>query len=619
MPNIHAIKDHFKESKLYVNRVVIAIILVFLLVVALVARLIFLQIYQYDLYKTLSLHNQVRIVPVTPNRGLIFDRQGVLLAENIPVFTLEIIPEQVTDLQATLETISRISPLSENEKKQFLKQVKYKSSSEAIPLRLKLTEKEVAQFSVEKHRLPGVEIAARLTRHYPFGELFAHVLGYVGPISEQEQPNLDKSNYRGTYQIGKTGIERYYEPQLHGQVGYQHVETDAKGRMIRVLKKIPPSPGNDLHLSIDIRLQQIAYQALSQFKGAMVAIEPDSGNVLAMISNPSFDPNLFSQGMDTNTYDQLANSTDRPLFNRAIQAQYPPGSIIKPLVALKALETPAIDTNELIDDPGYYQINNEGRLYRDLIYTHGKRSHGMINLDKALTLSCDAYFFRLAHELGIEQLYEVYTRFGLGKVTGIDTYGESTGLVPSIKWKEKNHNAQWYTGDTLNIGVGQGWLLTTPLQMAQAVSMIANQGQTLTPKLVTNPSSTEQFNSSRSPLSTKKNLDRIIRAMKDVVHTRGGTAHKISHNLSYTIAGKTGTAQVYSLKPDEIYDPQKIKPHLRDHSWFIAFAPVDNPKIALAVLIENKLKKSGSQVAREILDGFFETLNTDKENSNVPS
>ncbi len=614
MTNLHTIKDHFKESKLYVNRVVIAVIIVLLLVLTLLGRLVSLQIYQYDRYKMLSLHNQVRIIPIVPNRGLIFDRHGTLLAENIPVFNLEIIPEQVVNMDKTLSTINAIMPLTETEKQQFSKQLKYKSRSEGIPIRIKLTEEEVAKFSVEKHKLPGVEIAARLIRHYPLQELFAHAIGYTGPINEQELAKANKTNYRGTYHIGKTGIEKFYEETLHGKVGYQHVETDARGRTIRILKHILPTPGSDLYLSLDVGLQQVAHKALQEFKGAIVVIEPKSGHVLTMVSTPSFDPNVFSQGMNQKTYDQLANSPEQPLFNRAIQARYPPGSIIKPLVALKGLETHTIDPQESISDPGWYQINNEGRLYRDLIYTRSKQGHGLVNLEKAIVQSCDTYFFRLAHNLGIDNLYEIYTRFGLGQTTDLDIYGESAGLVPSVKWKKENQNTSWYPGDTLNIGVGQGLLLTTPLQMAHVTATLANRGKLVKPQLVTTIDAGDHLITPAEHLSrpieknllqSADNIQKIIDAMQKVVHMKGGTAHRISRGLPYQVAGKTGTAQVYSLKPDEQYNASKVKSHLRDHSWFIAFAPVEDPQIAFAILIENKYKTSSVDIARILLDGYF--------------
>jgi penicillin-binding protein 2 len=504
-------------------------------------------------------------------------------------------------------------PLTENECYQFSKQLKYKRPNESIPIRLKLTEAEVAKFSVEKHRLPGVEIVAQLIRHYPLGEAIAHALGYVGPISQKDLTEIDAANYRGTHSMGKIGLEKSYETILHGKTGYQHVETDAKGRPIRVLNRIPPKPGADLYLSLDSHLQQSAFEALEGLKGAIVAIDPRTGGVLALISKPSFDPNLFAQGIESKTYRDLQDAPDKPLFNRAIRGQYPPGSTIKPLVALKALELGIVNTRYKIFDPGWYQLNGAGRLYRDWIYHSKRHGHGWVDLEKAMAQSCDTYFFTIAHKLGVDNLHEVFTAFGLGKKTNIDTTGEMAGLAPSPAWKKKVYNEPWYAGDTLNIGIGQGTLLATPLQIAQMTAIIANQGNRFEPRFVASidfqdqkPHQIPDSNlSSPVILNNKEHWKTIIDAMKNVVHMPGSTAYRISHGLTYQMAGKTGTAQVFNLKQNEKYEVNKVKAHLRDHSWFIAFAPVENPEIAIAVLIENKTTKTGADIARIVLDSFF--------------
>lgn len=627
MKNIYTIKDHFKESRLYFRRAIFSMIVVSLLFVVIIIRLIVLQIYQYDLYKTLSLNNQVRLVPIVPKRGLIFDRNGILLAENQPTFSLDIIPERAVDIQKTLDKIDAIIPLTPQERSQFLKKFRYKRNGEGIPLRFHLTEKEVAKLSIERHRLPGVEIVAQLVRHYPQGEAFAHAVGYVGPISEKDLPDLDRANYRGTYYIGKVGLEKSYENILHGKTGYKQVETDAKGRMIRVLNQIAPTSGADLYLSIDAHLQQASFDALEGLKGAVVAIDPNTGEVLAFISKPSFDPNLFSKGIDTKTYRELQNSPDRPLFNRVIRGQYPPGSTVKPLVALEGLETGAINASYQLFDPGWYQLNHTGRLYRGWMYFSKRHGHGWVDLDKAISQSCDTYFFALANRLGVDHLHQIYTTFGLGSTTGIDLIGELPGLAPSEAWKKRVYHEAWYPGDTLNIGIGQGTLLATPLQMAQVAATLANRGKRFSPHLVTAIDFHEGTElQSKAPvelpsvqLKSNHHWQLVLNAMKNVVHLPGGTAYRVSHGLTYQIAGKTGTAQVFNLKQNEKYEVNKVKSHLRDHSWFIAFAPIEKPAIAIAVLVENKHTKAGADIARVVLDNFFKQQATMSHSSTTTS
>jgi penicillin-binding protein 2 len=614
LPNIYAIKDHFKESQLYLNRTITAMVTVFLLLIIIVGRLVFLQIYQHDLYKTLSLNNQVRIMPITPPRGLIFDRNGVLLAENIPAFSLELIPERTANIEETLKAIRTIIPYTDTEERQFYKQLKYKRKNEGIPIRIKLTEEDVAKFSVEKYRFPGVDIVARLIRHYPLGAEFAHALGYIGPINEKELTEIDHANYRGTYYIGKMGVEKFYETALHGKTGYQHIETDAKGRTVRVLNRIPPVPGANLYLSLDVRLQRAASNAFKEYKGAIVAIDPKTGGILAMVSHPSFDPNLFTQGIEATAYHALQSSPERPLFNRAIRGQYAPGSTIKPLVALQALDIGSITPQFRIFDPGWYQLNGTGRLYRDWIFFSKRHGHGTVDLEKAIIQSCDTYFFTIAHKIGIRNLHSIFTRFGLGKHTNIDMIGESSGLVPSSEWKRKVYNEAWYPGDTLNIGIGQGTMLATPLQMAYVAATLANRGKRMAPRmafaidteLTGKPTTLSPVELEAVNLKSAENWEIVLDAMQKVVHSPGGTAYRITPGLQYQIAGKTGTAQVFNLKQNEKYEVNKVKVHLRDHSWFIGFAPVEDPQIAIAVIIEHYDKtKPGSVISRTVLDSFF--------------
>lgn len=613
MPNLHTLKDHFRETHLYLNRTVIAAYSILIVFLSLIARLIFLQFSEYEWYSTLSLNNQVRIVPIHPARGLIFDRKGVCLADNAPAFSLELTPALTPHIPETLLHLSTLLKLTDSEKRTFYKQLKLKHTHESVPIRLKLTEEEVATFIMEKHRFPGVEIVARLIRHYPLGAKAAHAIGYIGPINEQELETLDLSNYRGTYHIGKTNIEKYYESILHGQIGYQHIETDARGRMIRVLKRIPPKPGKNLHLSLDSRLQAAAFDALGDLNGVIVALDPKTGEILALVSKPSFEPELFTQGIDSATYEALRTAPDRPLFNRAITGQYPPGSIVKPFIALHALEQGTITPQFSLYDPGWYQLNGHGRLYRDWIYLSKKHGHGSVDVEKAIMQSCDTYFFALAHKLGIHALHTIYTQIGFGKLTDIDMSGERTGLAPSAEWKKRTKKEPWHAGDTLNVGIGQGYMLTTPLQVAQAAAILANKGHYYKTHIVQATSETEQtpipiIRQPSTPIALQhsEHWDLVIRAMQKVVHTPGGTAYRISHGLKYTLAGKTGTAQVFNLKQNEKYEVHKLKTQLRDHSWFMGFAPVEDPEIAIAVLVENKYKTSGADIARIILDHFFE-------------
>lgn len=613
MSKLFTIKDHFKESQLYLNRTVAATVVVLALFILLASRLAFLQIHQHDIYKTLSLNNQIRIVPITPPRGLIFDRNGKILADNVPAFSLELTPERTENIAETVSAVQQILSLSEQDLQNFYKQLKYKRKNEGIPLRIKLTEEEVAKFSVEKHHFSGVDVVARLIRHYPQAENFAHVLGYIGPISEKDLETIDNVAYRGTYAMGKTGVEKYYEQSLHGKIGYQHIETDAKGRTIRVLNRIPPTPGTNLYLGIDSDLQMKAYEALGEFKGAVVAMDPTTGEILAMVSKPSFDPNRFAEGIEASLYRALQDSPDRPLFNRAVRGQYPPGSTIKPLVALQALDLNYITPQFGLFDPGWYQLRAGGRLYRDWMFFSKKHGHGWVDLEKSLMESCDTYFFTIAHKMGIKHLHDIYTRFGLGKPTGIDMPGEASGLVPNAEWKLQHRKEDWYAGDTLNVGIGQGMMLATPVQMSQVAAMLANRGHLVSPRVLSTldrplqPNNIEQLSdSSELQLQQPEHWEHIIRGMQRVVDSPSGTAFRAMQGIRYSLAGKTGTSQVFNLKQNEKYEVSKIKDHLRDHSWFIAFAPVDNPKIAIAVLVENKLKKSGAHVAREILDHYFQ-------------
>jgi len=607
MPVLFKLKDHFKENQLYFNRVFAISVGASILLFVLLARLFFLQVYHHDTYATLARNNQVRMISVTPTRGLIYDRNGVLLANNTPNFSLEISPSRVKDLDELITRLSNTISITDSDIKAFHKQRKYKSRFENIAIKNRLTEEEVAAFSIEKYQFPEVEVAANLSRHYPLGPAFAHVIGYTGPLSEQDLTQIDIAKYRGTSVIGKSGLEKFYENILHGTSGYEQVETDARGRLIRPLEQIPSVPGNNLYLSIDSKLQLLAYDALQNNKGAVVAMDVKTGDILAMVSKPSFDPNLFVKGIAQETYDKLHKDKERPLFNRAVRGQYSPGSTVKPIVALQALDHNVITTSTQYNDPGYYQLHADGRLFRDWL----PEGHGLISLENALAESCTTFFYFVADKLGIERMHDIFTRFGLGQSTNIDTEGEAIGISASTAWKRKVKRQGWYQGETLITGIGQGYTLVTPIQMVGVASAIANRGIRLQPSLVKAQQSENQTLTAREPiyqpqvqLRNPQHWDSIIKGMEKVIKSPNGTAHWIdSPRMKYTMAGKTGTVQVFGIKQDETYEANKIKASLRDHSWFIAFAPVENPQIAVAVILEHS--KGSPMIARKVLDAYF--------------
>jgi penicillin-binding protein 2 len=608
MPVLFRLKDHFKENRLYLSRSVAVMVGATILLSVLVCRLFYLQVYHHATYVTLARNNQVRMISIAPTRGLIFDRNGVLLADNIPDFSLEISPNMVKDLDGLIERLAKIIKISEADIKSFHKQRRYKGRFERVAVRNKLTEEEVAAFSIEKYKFPEVDIHANLTRMYPFGEAFAHVLGYTGLLSEHDLAHIDPAKYRGTNVIGKYGIEKFYENTLRGNAGYEQVETDARGRMIRNLEQIAPTAGNNIYLSIDSKLQMAAYDALQNNKGAVVAIDTKTGGVLAMVSKPSFDPNLFVRGIPQDIYKKLQSDKERPLFHRAIRGQYAPGSTVKPLVTIKALETNVISTKTKFFDQGFYQIHAEGRMYRDWNKDGGR---GWISVEQALTESCSTFFYFVADKLGIDRMHEVFTQFGLGSATHIDIDGEASGIAPSQAWKRKVKRQSWFQGETLITGIGQGYTLVTPLQMAEVASTIANRGVRMQPTLMKATQAPDQsitetkaINLTPIKLSQDEHWEIVIGAMEKAITDPRGTAHwSYRPRPKYTIAGKTGTTQVYGIKQDEEYDADKIKASLRDHKWFIAFAPVENPEIAVAVLIENNV--GSPMVARKVFDAYF--------------
>lgn len=597
------LKDQKQERQLLVTRSMTAFVIISILFILIGVRLGYLQIVAHNKYTTLAENNRVKLVPIAPNRGLIYDRNGVLLAENMPAYTLEIIPERVNDLAATIEALSRIITITDEDQTNFYKTLKRKRRFQGVPLRYHLSETELANFAEQRHLFPGVEVNAGLVRTYLYPALTAHAIGYVGRINEQEMETIDKSNYSATQYIGKVGVEKYYESQLHGTVGYQQIEVNAAGRIVRTLEYHPPQPGGDLYLSLDINLQRVAQTALGEKRGAVVAIEPRTGEVLAFVSNPTFNSNLFIQGIDYHNYQALRDAPERPLYNRALIGQYPPASTVKPLIGLYALENNFIDTEKNISDPGWFQLPNSKHRYRDW------RAHGFVNMSTAIEVSCNVYFYRLAHQMGIRHLSQSLMQFGYGQPTGIDMPGEGKGLVPTPEWKEGLNGEPWYAGETVVAGVGQGYTLATPLQLAHAVATLANNGERVRPhlgkKIVYPDNRVTEIEPEiihQIPIKDPQNWEFMRTAMQQVTHGGRGTAVGIGRTSPYRIAGKTGTAQVYNLRGGK-YNENRVAKHLRDHKFFIAYAPADNPQIAVAVLVENDVGQTA--IARMVMDYYL--------------
>ncbi len=603
------IKDIHLEAKIFSRRLLLGVILVFGLSLLLTARLAWLQILDFDHYSDLALQNRVKISPLAPSRGLIYDRNGVLLAENIPSYNLEITPEEISDMPSLLKRLQQLLSLEESDLNRFRKQVARSPAFESIPLLTNLSDQQLALFEVSRHNYPGVEVLATLQRHYPEKELFAHLLGYVGRINEAELEKIDPINYRGTTHIGKLGIEQQYESLLHGQSGLQSREVNSHGRPIRVLDEERPTEGDSIVLTLDRDLQQVAYDALGDESGAIVAMDPRTGEVLAMVSRPSYDPNLFVHGISTKDYSALTSNVETPLINRAIRGQYPPGSTIKPLTALAGLENNTIDPATKYFARPFYQIKGQERKYRDWKRT----GHGWVNVVDALAVSSDVYFYDMAHRLGIDKMAEMYDQFGMGSITGIDLPGEKTGILPSREWKKKRQNIAWYPGETLIVGIGQGYMLTTPLQLANFTSCIAMRGGCREPHLLKTQLSKEAGKQDLTTegwqieLKNERNWDHIIEGMINVMHAPNGTARRSAADAEYKIAGKTGTAQVFSLEEDERYNADELARDLHDHALFVAFAPAENPQIAVSVIVEHGGggSSTAAPVARQVLDAWL--------------
>lgn len=605
-----SIKNHYREIQLVTRRTMLMMVIICTLVALLVARLAYLQIYKNELYTTLSTQNAIDLIPVEPTRGLIYDRNGILLAENVPVFSLDIIPQQVNNLETTLANLRKIIDISDDDITQFKKQLKQRRRFDEIPLKLRLTDQEVARFAENQYRFPGVLVKGRLMRHYPFGEAFSHVLGYVGRINAQELNEIDQVNYSASHYIGKLGIEKYYEDELHGQVGYEEVENDASGKAIRTIKTINGEPGRNLYLTLDSKLQLEAEKALMSKRGAVVAIQPETGQVLAMVSQPGFDPSMFVLGISQQDYQALQKSEDKPLYDRALRGLYPLASTIKPYLALEGLQSGTVTEDYTIWDTGTFKLPNSSHIFHDW----KKHGHGHVNLPRAITVSCDIYFYNLAAKMGIQRMAEILKQFGYGALTGIDLEGELPGNVPTPEWKQKARGMRWYPGDTIISSIGQGDMQATPLQLANAVAAMANHGKRFMPYLLLGAQLPGQAYEVEQPielesvkLADDKYWDIVIKAMQEVVTSQEGTGYAtFGHNYGYTIAGKTGTAAVARRRVADEEDKQdKMPEKLRDHRLFIAFAPIDHPKIALAIVTENS--NIAIETAKDILDYYLGT------------
>ena len=625
MPEPLALKDHTSESQIFFTRAVVGFGLILLLSLVLIGRLFYLQVIEHKVYATLSDKNRIQVQPVPPTRGLIYDRNGRLLADNIPSYTLTITIERVHNLDKTLEKIQSIIGLSDDDIDAFKKRLKRRQRPfEAVPLLFKLTQRQIAKIGVNEYALPGVSIEASLIRHYPLGKLMAHAVGSVRRITEADARRLDPVAYSGIDDIGKRGVEKYYERALLGKVGYERVETDARGKIIKILDETKPVPGNNLVLTVDASLQQAASDALGDRRGAVVAMNPRTGGILALVSKPSYDPNLFVTGIDYKTYEALRDSPNTPLFNRAIQGQYEPGSTIKPFLGIAGLASGVITPQYTIHDPGWFKLPNSDRLYRDWSWrpgedgTNGTGGQGDVDLERAIYRSVNVYFYNLAVKLGIDRIHQYLAMFGFGEDTALDLPEARSGLLPSKAWKLKTRHQDWFPGDTVNVGIGQGNILVTPLQLVTAVSMIANRGKAIAPHMLMTGSDLE----AASPVPRLADINDVppwvwklvTKSMMDVVHRgdmgwgENGTAWAyIGRDIPYHMAGKSGTAQVVGIAQGKEYDGSELSERERKHAWFIAFAPAENPVIAVCALVENGGGGSeyAAPVVRKVIDHYL--------------
>lgn len=615
MKNLYQSKNLKAFFILFKNRAVFMLFFALVLMITLALRAYFIQVIQYEHYVTESDNNRIQLKAIPPVRGKIYDRKGRILAGNNLNYNLGITVEYSENIDKTLASIKELIEISDHDLKKFTKARKHSRAYEPVILRHKLNEIEVAKISVNQHRLGGVEILTQYDRYYKHAKSFTHVLGYVGRINKEELLSVDKGNYKLTNHIGKTGVEKSYEDILHGTAGYKKIETDSHGEILRTIEVNPSTSGANLYLTIDADLQELAHELMLGKRGSIIAIDPKNFEILTMLSSPGYDTNLFVNGISHKDYAELTNSIDLPLFNRSLNGKYPPGSTVKPFLGLGGLELGVVGKQDRVSCRGYYQIKNTKRKFRDW----KKSGHGHTNIKKAITQSCDVYFYNLAYKTGIDQIKPYLNNFGFGRKTKIDLPFESKGFIPSKAWQKQQPEPKWNPGETLNVGIGQGKLQITPLQIAYATAALANYGKTYQPRVVyqiqqanTNPRNLNlpeenpKILDEEVPIKQIKNWHHVIDSMEDVIHSSRGTARRIT-TQAYQIAGKTGTAQVFSVKQNETYDEKKLSERLHDHALFIAFAPVQNPKIALVVIVENG-KHGGSTaapIAKSIMDKYL--------------
>ncbi|EMX0223766.1 penicillin-binding protein 2 [Vibrio fluvialis] len=609
------IRDYLAEARLFRNRAVVSFVGIVLMMGILVANLYNIQVNQYQDYKTRSNDNRIKVVPIAPNRGLIYDRNGVLLAENRPVFSLEIIPEKVKNMDETIARLQQILTITPEQIAAFEKERRQTRRFNSVPLLTQLTEEEVAKFSVQQYKYPGVSVSANLKRYYPYGEVLTHVIGYVSRINDRDIERLvregKEANYQATRDIGKLGIERYYEDLLHGEAGYQEVEVNSRGRVIRTLKYVPPTPGKDIVLNLDIKLQLYVHSLFNGRRGSAVVLDPKDNGVLAMVSSPSYDPNAFVHGISGKEYSELLNDKDRPLVNRTTLGIYPPGSTVKPFIAVSALEEGVITPNTTRNDPGYWHIpNSKTRPFRDWL----RWGHGKVDIIKALEESVDTFFYQIAYDMGIDRLSDWMMKFGFGDYTGIDITEESKANMPTRDWKMARHRTPWYQGDTIPVGIGQGYWTATPMQLAKATSVLVHHGKVIAPHLLRSTiNNGEEFSTQKEteyvtypPITgvPDKYWNMAIEGMYLVNHGKRGTARRAFQGLQYKSAGKSGTAQVFGLAEGQEYNADELAEHLRDHALFTGFAPVDDPKVIVTIVLENAGggSSNGAPVVRQIFD-----------------
>ncbi|GHC18894.1 penicillin-binding protein 2 [Kushneria pakistanensis] len=608
-PRRATLKDSEQQARIFRHRSIVAAFFVLIMFSGLIGRMVWLQVVQHDIFITRSDKNRMRVEPLPPNRGLILDRNHEVLAENRPTYNLTLVREQAGDVGQTIARLINILDLPEDQHDVLTQRSRERLRSYEPALLLSdLNEDQIARVAVNRYRLPGVEVEAQLIRYYPDGEWMSHVLGYVGRISQDDQQRIDTSNYAGTHFIGKTGIERFYEDELHGQAGVRRIETNARGRALREISRTPPQPGKNLTLTLDSKLQKLGHELLKGKRGAIVAIEPDTGAILAMVSEPGFDNNKFVTGIDTKSYAALRDDIDMPLFNRASRGAYPPASTVKPYMASAGLEYGLVQPSDSVYDPGYYQLPNDSRRYRNWL----RWGHGRVDMKRAITVSNDTYFFSLAHRMGIDRLSEFMHKYGFGEDHSLDVWGAGSGLMPSRDWKRGRYNQAWYPGETLSVGIGQGYWLATPLQMATAVAVLANDGRWVRPHLAMQVGDQQieppfENTPDNVELDNPRWWDLIHQAMENVMVGGEGSGRASGRNLQYRMAGKSGTAQVFTLGQKEKYNAAELEERLHDHALFTAYGPVDDPKIALAVIIENGGggSKVAAPIAREMLDAWI--------------